>query len=255
MRYFAAALTDTGIARNINQDSLCLKIAETEEAGQIVMAVICDGMGGLAKGELASAEVIRAFSKWFHEELPTKTGYTMEQISRVLNHLAMEMNEKIMDYGKLIRDELGTTLTVLLIMRDEYLILHVGDTRVYEIRDTVTQLTEDQTYVAREIKSGIMTVEQAKTDRRRNALLQCIGASERVIPEILFGEVTPGTIYMLCSDGLRHEAGEDEIYRALQPDMLDDTESMEKGGRGLIELVKGRGEKDNISLITVKATA
>ena len=69
MHYLAIADTDIGNVKQTNQDSVLIKHGETEK-GEILLAVICDGMGGLEKGELASATVIRTFSKWFDEELP-----------------------------------------------------------------------------------------------------------------------------------------------------------------------------------------
>lgn len=69
MKYIAIAETDVGIAKDTNQDSILIKHADSQ-VGELVLAVICDGMGGLAKGELASATVIREFSRWFDEELP-----------------------------------------------------------------------------------------------------------------------------------------------------------------------------------------
>ena len=69
MQYIAIAETDIGISKETNQDSILIKHASTD-VGEVVMAVVCDGMGGLAKGELASATVIRSFDRWFHEVLP-----------------------------------------------------------------------------------------------------------------------------------------------------------------------------------------
>ena len=137
-------------------------------------------------------------------------------------------------------------------INDLYLIVHVGDTRVYQIGDVLKQLTTDQTYVAREISRGNMTPEQAKTDKRRNMLLQCIGASRMVEPEVIMGRVQNG-VYMLCSDGLRHEVTEDELYQTLCPNVLSNKEMMRNNARALIDLVKERKEKDNISIVVIKA--
>lgn len=255
MRYFGTALTDTGISKHINQDSMCLKIAETESFGQVVMAVVCDGMGGLSKGELASATLIRVFEGWFHHVLPGKLAHSsMEQIAADLNRMVKDQNSRIINYGKQIHADLGTTLTVFLVIRDAYLILHVGDTRAYEISDGLRQLTEDQTYVAREVRRGTMTLEEAGADKKRNVLLQCVGASKNVEPDILYGRIYPETVYMLCSDGFRHVITESEMYDNLNPAVLCDIRSMEKNGRYLINLVKARKEKDNISVMLLKAT-
>ena len=84
------------------------------------------------------------------------------------------------------------------------MIVHVGDSRVYQIDSALNQLTTDQTFVAREVSKGNMTIEQAKVDKRRNLLLQCVGASKVVEPQVLLGTTKKGA-YMLCSDGFRHE--------------------------------------------------
>ena len=114
------------------------------------------------------------------------------------------------------------------------------------------QLTNDQTFIAREIKKGTMTLEQAKIDKRRNMLLQCVGASDTLEPEIIVGKQEKG-VYMLCSDGFRHEITEKEIVESLSPINLINKESMHANAKYLIELVKQRNEKDNISVVVIKA--
>lgn len=254
MKYYGAVATDVGIVKKTNQDSVCLKIADTERMGQIVMAVICDGMGGLEKGELASATVIRTLSHWFESELPKRlTSYNWRELTIEWDRMIKEQNYRILEYGKRIKTNLGTTLSALLIIEDRYMIAHVGDSRVYEISNSVKQLTEDQTFVAREIKRGNMTPEQAAADSRRNMLLQCVGASKTVAPDILLGDVKPDTVYMLCSDGFRHVLSKEEIYEQFYPECLSSVEMMNKNSRRLVELVKKRKEKDNITVALIKS--
>lgn len=253
MRYKATADTDIGISKSTNQDSVLIKHASTE-IGEVLLAVVCDGMGGLEKGELASATVIRAFSKWFDEELPFELeAVDMQVIGAKWSLLLKELNVQIMEYSKQYRiDGVGTTFSGILFVNDQYVIGHVGDTRVYHIGSALTQLTTDQTFVAREISRGTMTPEQAKTDKRRNMLLQCIGASRVVEPQIICGKAEKGA-YMLCSDGFRHEITESEIYESLNPINLMNKDAMHSNAKYLIEQVKNREEKDNISVILIKA--
>lgn len=96
-----------------------------------------------------------------------------------------------------------------------------------------------------------MTLEQAKTDKRRNLLLQCIGASRVVEPEIICGNTERG-VYMVCSDGFRHEISEIEIQQSFDPKVLTDKNIMKRNARYLIDTVKSRNERDNISVIVVK---
>ena len=252
MHYIATADTDVGIVKSTNQDSVLIKHASTE-IGEVLMAIVCDGMGGLAKGELASATVIRAFSKWFDEELPYELeNVDMQVIGGKWSLMLKSLNVQILEYGQQLGSNLGTTFSGILFIDDKYVIVHVGDTRIYHIASTLHQLTTDQTYVAREISRGTMTEEQAKTDKRRNLLLQCVGASKNVDPQIMSGAAEKGA-YMICSDGFRHEVTPGEIYESLNPINFMNENAMHNNAKYLIELVKSRQEKDNISVVLIKA--
>lgn len=253
MRFIATADTDIGISKDTNQDSVLIKHAMAD-GKEILLAVVCDGMGGLSKGELASATVIRAFAKWFDEELPFELeNIDLQVIGAKWSLLLKELNAQILEYSKENGIEgVGTTFSGILFIDDQYVIGHVGDTRIYHIGSSMTQLTTDQTFVAREISRGTMTLEQAKTDKRRNLLLQCIGASKVVEPQIICGKTEKGA-YMLCSDGFRHEITEAEIYESLNPINLMNKDAMHNNAKYLIEQNKSREEKDNISVLLIKA--
>lgn len=252
MHYIATADTDIGISKDTNQDSVLIKHARAN-GEEILLAVICDGMGGLAKGELASATVIRAFAKWFDEELPYELdNVDMKIIGAKWSLMLKELNAKIIDYSK--KNDIkgiGTTFSGILFIGNQYVIGHVGDTRVYHIGSSLNQLTTDQTFVAREVSRGTLTPEQAKTDKRRNLLLQCVGASKVVEPQIVCGRTEKGA-YMVCSDGFRHEISEAEIYESLNPINLMNKDAMHNNAKYLIDQVKRREEKDNISVLLIK---
>lgn len=253
MEFIATADTDIGITKNTNQDGCLIKHASTK-IGEVLLAIVCDGMGGLAKGELASATVIRAFSKWFEEELPFELEkLDMQIIGNKWSLLLKDLNFKILEYAAENGiSSMGTTFSGMLFVNDEYLIGHVGDSRVYKIDSSLTQLTSDHTFVAREIARGTMTPEQAKTDKRRNLLLQCIGASNIVNPQIIVSKADRGA-YMICSDGFRHEVSEKEIFESLNPINLLNKDAMHNNVSYLINQAKSRGERDNISAILIKA--
>lgn len=253
MHFIATADTDIGISKDTNQDSALIKHAKSD-GKEILLAVVCDGMGGLSKGELASATVVRAFAKWFDEELPYElNNVDLQVIGAKWSLLLKELNVQILEYSKENNiDGVGTTFSGILFIDDLYVIGHVGDTRVYHIGASLTQLTTDQTFVAREISRGTMTLEQSRTDKRRNLLLQCIGASKVVEPQLICGKAEKGA-YMLCSDGFRHEISETEIYESLNPINLMNKDAMHNNAKYLIEQVKKREEKDNISVLLIKA--
>lgn len=252
MHFLATANTDVGIGKNTNQDSVLIKHAAYDD-GETLMAIVCDGMGGLSKGELASATVIQAFSKWFDEILPYELDdVNMDVIGGKWSLMLKDLNVRIAEYGKKTNESLGTTFSGILFVGDLYVIAHVGDSRVYQIASSMRQLTTDQTFVAREVSRGTLTLKQAETDKRRNLLLQCVGASEIIEPQVLYGKTEKGA-YMLCSDGFRHEISEEEIYESLNPVNLTDKSAMYNNAKHLIEQIKARKEKDNISVVLIKA--
>lgn len=253
MNYLISAKTDIGIKKNTNQDSLTVKILNTPK-GRMVFAVLCDGMGGLDKGEVASATVIKAFSQWLeHDFSHLCSGIIQDQmIKQAWENIIEIQSQKIMDYGNKVGIRLGTTATVLLLTNDRFYIMNVGDTRAYVIDNVLKQITEDQTFVSREVKLGNMTEMEAAQDSRKNVLLQCIGASQQVFPEMFFGETKQNAVYMLCTDGFRHEITENEIYEKLNPSILLDVETMDRNAEHLIELNKQRNEKDNISVVIIR---
>lgn len=253
MNFIISAETDIGLYKKTNQDSVSIKVINTN-IGRMVFAILCDGMGGLADGEVASANVIRAFDKWVMEELPKlcHTAIDDHVIREQWSQIVVSQNELIKQYGGHHGIKLGTTVVAMLITQTRYYILNVGDSRAYELKDTITQLTNDQTFVAREVALGNMTEEEAETDERRSVLLQCVGASEDVYPDFFFGETQCDAVYMLCCDGFRHEISPAEIYQYLQPQMLLSDEDMGRNSKSLIELNKQRMERDNITVALVR---
>lgn len=253
MEFIASASTDIGNVKTTNQDSLNVRVISSC-AGNMVFAVLCDGMGGLAKGEVASATVLTAFRNWSDEVLPKlcRAGINDDIIRSEWNSIARSYNEKIKLYGRKSAVRLGTTLTAMLLTEQRYYIINVGDTRAYEIYDSVKLLTKDQTVVAREVELGNLTPEQAETDPRRSVLLQCIGSSDSVYPDFFSGDIKKDAVYMLCSDGFRHQIKNSDIYYYFQPDKMLDNDSMRMNELTLIELNKQREERDNISVITVR---
>ncbi len=247
----ASGDTDIGIYRKTNQDSVLIKYAETK-FGEILFAAVCDGMGGLAKGEIASAAVVWDFSEWFDRELPGELpNIDFGIIGNKWELKLKELNARIRDYGKKIGVSMGTTFTGVLMFGEQYLLAHVGDTRLYHISEESRLLTEDQTVSARAVRRGEMTAEEARADKRQHTLLQCIGASKRVEPQISSGRIEKG-VYVLCSDGFRHKISREEMQRSLNPKTLSDKRMMHDHARYLIDLVKSREEKDNISVVLIK---
>lgn len=255
MEYIISASSNVGISKDTNQDSVLVKKADTP-IGKIVFAALCDGMGGLAKGEVASASVIRALSAWFDDRLPALLGSGLKDydIRMQWEEIIRNQNQKINLYGRRNGVSMGTTAVILLLTPNRYYIMNVGDSRAYEISyGGLVQLTQDQSLVAKEVREGLLTPEEARIDERRNVLLQCVGASDAVYPEMFFGETKQDAVYMMCSDGFVHEITGEEMYQYLKPEQMFSKEAMHTNIEYLIQLNMQRNERDNISVIAIKA--
>lgn len=254
MEYSATYNTDIGIRKSTNQDSLAIRIIDSPE-GKVAFAIVCDGMGGLAKGELASKEVIDAFCNWFDYEFCAQIvdgTFSALRLRDDWNSIIQSENRLLGIYGSDHNIMLGTTVSAMLMYKDEFYIVHVGDSRVYELANEVRILTKDQTFVAREVAAGRMTPEEAKVDPRRSVLLQCVGASAKVTPDFLKGKVQRNAVYFVCSDGFRHQISDEEIMSKLGPKNTPSTEELKYGCVYLTELVKNRRETDNITVAAIK---
>jgi serine/threonine protein phosphatase PrpC len=253
-QYLISAITDSGNVRENNEDRVKVWKFDTP-VGPVVLAVLCDGMGGLSQGEVASQMTIQAFEQWGKTQLMQLCAGPFEdyEIRESWETLAEQCNRSIRAYGMGQGVKLGTTVVALLLTPRRYYLLNVGDSRAYEVSATgIRQLTEDQSLVNSEIKSGRLTREQAAVDTRRNVLLQCIGVKEEVIPDLYFGNPEVNTVYLLCSDGFYHEVRPEEMTSFLSPASLSTSEEMAEESRYLIELAKQRGEKDNITVAAIK---
>ena len=255
MEFTATYNTDIGTRKSTNQDSLAIRIIDSP-VGQVAFGIVCDGMGGLAKGELASKEVIMAFCNWFDHDFTNMlldNSFTVAKLRKDWDTIIQTQNQLLGKYGAANNLMLGTTVSAILMVNDEFYIVHVGDSRVYEMTtEGSRQLTNDQTFVAREIAMGRMTPEQAAIDPRRSVLLQCVGASAVVEPDFVKGHLRKNAVYMLCSDGFRHQISDEEMMEKLGPKACGSEEEMKYGCVYLTEMVKNRRETDNITVTVIK---
>ena len=254
MNYLTAVHTDVGIRKKTNQDSVLIETAATDY-GQVLLSVVCDGMGGLAKGEIASAILVKAFSNWFHREFPEilYKGMEANTLRSSWTNLVLEQNQKIKEYGLNCNVSLGTTAAAMLLTDHIYYIINVGDSRVYYLKDGITQMTVDQTFVQREMDLGRMTLEEAGNHPRRNVLLQCVGASSVIEPDFYVGVFEKDSVFMMCSDGFRHVIQPEEFYERLKPELMVTEEKMKESAVYFTELNKSRREDDNISVVLIRA--
>ena len=250
MNYFLVAQTEVGLKKSCNQDSVILKRAKFK-GEEVCIGIICDGMGGLSCGELASKSIAEAFSEWFlYSYSKYESIWDESKMREDIGSIISSENEGLIRYGKEHGIYLGTTITAFLLAGKRFFAWHVGDSRLYKISSSkIERLTNDHTVIAKEVAEGRLTEKEAKNDPKRNVLLQCIGATERVNPDMFCGEVKKGDILLLCSDGFRHEISEKEMLSLLGRCESNKLNEMIKR---LISLNLRRNEQDNISAALVK---
>lgn len=253
MMYLIEAASDVGNRKKINQDSLCYMRGRLQDI-PCAMAVVCDGMGGLSKGELASKAVVQAFINWFKEDVSNLYGVEdlWGGIRRQWNAILLEMHHKISSYAAASGITMGTTITAVFCMQNKYLCVNVGDSRMYSLHPC-TQITKDHSLVQREIDRGVIREDEAEQDPRNSVLLQCIGSNKKVTPDFYEGILHNDDVLLLCSDGFRHKLTRDELDQMFAVDCITNKQIIKKRAQELIEAVKQCGELDNITVIILRA--
>lgn len=252
MDFFIAGATNAGRKRKENQDNFFVEQFAAEQ-GNVAFAVLCDGMGGLNHGEVASQSIVAAFFQWTHEILlhRMEDNWDDQDIRHQWTAIIEEQNERIRLYGQERGESLGSTVTVLLLTGKRYYILNVGDSRAYELSDTARQLTLDHTVLADELQRGNLSAEQARDYPLSHVLTKCVGVAPRVTPDFFFGETKANAVYLLCSDGFRNRISEEEMYAAIMPQGDQVIPWLREASEQLIGLNMERGETDNISVVAI----
>ena len=156
------------------------------------------------------------------------------------------MNEKILKYGEENNVKLGTTVTALLTVYDNYYIFHIGDSRAYKVENGLIQLTNDHTLVNLLVKNGELTEEEAKNHPKKNILMRALGANNPIEVDIFLVEEEVDGVF-LCSDGLTTMLNKEQIEK-----VLSQNNSLEENIIKLIRKANVRGGLDNISIACLK---
>ncbi len=247
----AGAISDKGDIREVNQDNILVKIGE-DENNDFGMFIVCDGLGGLSSGEVASKMAIVSFKEWWEGELIYLLKQNLEDdLQYILTDLIMVINKNIIKYGISIGSKVGTTLSVLFIYKDKYYIAHVGDSRIYSITNEITQLTEDHSYVAYKVRNNMMTLKEAKESSERNVLMQCVGVKNELDVFSVRDKLKENEIFIICSDGFYNKLESNDILGNINYHEDFDNETLQTASEELVRVVRSRGETDNISVILV----
>ena len=234
--------SDIGCQRQNNEDSF--GYWEPEDDQQFLrkgrLAVVADGMGGYEGGQEASRLAVETLMAVYRD-------FGGDDPQTALVEALQAAHEQIREYS-FAHPELrgmGTTCTAAAIVQDSLYYVHVGDTRLYLIRDgQIARVTRDHSYVGRLVESGMISREEAETHPQRNILTAALGTNPDLImdspgrPEPL----RPEDVLLICSDGLWGQVRDSEILDTVE------NKSAEQAGRKLIELARERGGPDNITV-------
>lgn len=243
-------LTDVGQRRDHNEDA----VASDTEIGLLVLA---DGMGGYKAGEVASeiavltivAELKEEMSQLEPGQVDSVTGMQAEGL--LLTDAAAKANASIFSVSESQPQcaGMGTTLVAALFTNNKVLVGHVGDSRMYRLRgEQFEQITEDHSLLQEQLKSGLITPEQAKLSSNKNLVTRAVGIDPEVELELHEHDVQVGDIYLLCSDGLTDLVDDEDIHATL----VGLSSNLEMAANQLVQMANDNGGKDNISVILAK---
>lgn len=249
LKITAGAKTDIGNVKKVNQDAILCKIESIDES-EFGLFVVCDGLGGLDCGEIASKKTVEYFEEWWNTKLKLiiRSKNNEKLIRLYLEEVLIKSNNELMKLSTEMNSKLGTTASALFIFNNNYYIVHIGDSRIYEVNSRLAQLTEDHSQYEMLRKQGIKNLDSVK----RNVLTQCIGVNEEL--DILYkkGKISKDTNFLICSDGFHNKMEVKSVINKLKESSKNiKSEELQSICKALIHEVKEKGERDNITAIIV----
>ena len=245
MRFYG--LTDIGLKREKNEDAISLPA----ENDGIKLFILADGMGGAKAGEKASQLAVQIIRDYVRLNF-IKIERTKEEIEEVIRKAMVEANKKVYELSMEYQEYngMGTTVLVVLIYRGRIYIGHIGDSRVYRLRQSVLrQLTRDHSYVQELVRQGTITAEEAKNHPQKNVLLKVLGCDRDIAPDVITRGFVKGDIILLCSDGLTNMVEDKEIYEII----MKNTSDLKVACKMLIDTANHNGGADNVSAIIISS--
>lgn len=247
MQFFG--ISDVGMERSLNEDNFSVDTADG-----ILVALVCDGMGGANAGEVASRLACKRFIGKIIprlreiKESVTDEAELMIKTDRAVYEACEEANSEVYLASK--NDErlsgMGTTLTGCMIDGDMLWTFNVGDSRVYHItRDKAEQLTVDHSFVQALVDDGKITPEEAQNHPNRNVILRALGVQSKVECDVSHYN-TDGGYYLVCSDGMSNYFDEKEFIRITSSD-----KSISEKAEDLVAFANSKGGSDNITVVLI----
>jgi protein phosphatase len=237
MKRLFTGLTDPGLLRSVNQDDYYI-----DPEGRFF--IVADGMGGHAGGQEASRIATQAIQKHLNEQWDSP-----EPSERLLEKAFLKANQAILqDQSKHPeRSDMGTTAVAVMLRDEQPWCAHIGDSRLYRLRGAkLYQITEDHTWVARAMRLGDITPDQARIHPWRHILSKCLGREDLRQIDVQSFDLLPNDRLLLCSDGLTEELSDGSITSHLKS-----IRACDRAASALVKAAKEKGGRDNITVIIV----
>ena len=235
------SITDTGRMRNSNQDSV---FCEENAVGVFPnLFLVADGMGGHNAGDLASKICIDTFVERIRESAKRTPVGAMEDAADFANHAIMEKSKEDVKFKGM-----GTTLVGMMIEDGMAYIINIGDSRLYQIRNGIKQITTDHSLVEEMVLSGEIGKDQMRTHPNKNIITRALGTMPNPKPDCFELDVMTGDVYLLCSDGLSNMVDDKEIESIIN----ENADNLSQAGIKLVEVANEAGGKDNISAVLIR---
>lgn len=237
-----SAKTDTGKVRKENQDAY-----KTGTLSDCLFAVVCDGMGGVAGGAVASDTAVSVFSSALTEAY--SVNGTRRSLKSMLTVCADRANTAVYDMS-VEREDLhgmGTTIVAAVLESDRLSVVHAGDSRAYLLRDgELSRLTRDHSMVQTLIDDGYINEEQAQHHMYKNLITRALGTEPQIKVDFCEYEIQPEDTVLLCTDGLTNFVEKNQMLDILQTYGPDDAAEM------LVDAANENGGGDNITVVIMK---
>ncbi|OGO14601.1 MAG: hypothetical protein A2030_08405 [Chloroflexi bacterium RBG_19FT_COMBO_50_10] len=243
--------THPGKTREENEDSLlCLTLSRIQQgvSQPAGLFAIADGMGGHAMGDLASSLAIQTIVQKASSELASLQNLTPEEYISWLKDAVQAANLTLFESRQKADNDMGSTLVCALLLGNQAYLAHLGDSRIYLLRDkSIQQLTSDHSLVQQLVTNGQISRDEARFHPQRNVILQSLGEKAQAEADIYTQELLPGDRLLLCSDGLSGMLDDQKIRI-----IIHESQSPQVACDYLIDAANLAGGEDNISIILVE---
>lgn len=237
----AFSITDIGEKRKINQDYVFC--TETTIGCLPNLFIVADGMGGHNAGDYASRFSVEDFVSRVKK---ATIGSPIEVFNNAIKQTNTALLKKANENEEL--EGMGTTFVAATYVENTLYVANIGDSRLYTITETMTQITKDHSLVEEMVRTGKLLRSEARVHPNKNIITRALGVNEEVEPDFFEVPMKQGNIVLMCSDGLTNMLEDSEILNIID----SNTEDMQKAAKELILKANRQGGKDNISVVLVK---